>query len=133
VRYLINLWLACLALLLCLGCKPAEFETNAYNTLVIAGHTYDATMRATADAYGRGLITVEQYDRAKDAARICYGAYQTARIALEEYVDADVHSESDRERIMSTLTALALRLAELTEYARQIGVGVHNVREADNG
>ena len=133
MRYIINLWLACLALLLCVACNDGEVERNAYNTLVIAGHTYDATMSATADAYGRGIISAEQYDRAKAVARIYYGAYQTARIALEEYVAADVHSDSDRERLMSTLTALALRLAELTEYARQIGVGVHNVREADNG
>ena len=133
MRHIINLCLACIALLLCIACKDSQVERNAYNTLLIAGHTYDATMSATAGAYARGRITAEQYDRAKAAARIYYGAYQTARIALEEYVAADAHNESDRERLMSTLAALALRLAELIEYASQIGVGVHNVRGADNG
>ena len=121
---------------LCLGCKPAEFETNAYRTLVGAGAVYDVTMHSMADARSEGLITAEQYAKGKVVARNFYALYHAARIALEEYVASGreaTDSEAQRERILATLSSMALRLAELTDYLRQIGVPEQGAREVQNG
>lgn len=122
--------IAALLVMVCQGCKQGDFATTAYRSMVAAGSVYDVTMRALADARSEGIITTEQYARGKDCGRVFYALYHTARIGLEEYVAHGNASSAQRERILATLSAMALRLTELTEYVRQIGVVVTSQEES---
>lgn len=122
--------LVCLLLLPLLGmlpgCEEQTFESNAYKSLVAAGTTYDATMRALAEAHHKGKIPDAQWENAKAIAHVYYGLFHSARVMLEEYVGQG-QTAAQRERIQGTMTAMALRLAELLDYAREIGVGVKHL------
>jgi hypothetical protein len=113
-----------LSVLLLAACS--DFENNAYNTLVIAGETYDATMSALADAHAGGTLDDAQYAKAKAVARIYRGAFQSARIALEEYVASP--GDTQRDRVTQMLVAMTGRLSELLDCARGMGVGIHDLK-----
>lgn len=108
------------------GCDDSSFESSAYKTLVVAGSSYDAAMSALSDAHSRQFISDGQWNKAKDIARVYYGAFHAARIGLAEYVrlPQEKRSASAREQVQATITAMALRLTELLDFARTVGVGV---------
>lgn len=120
--YRLIFFLVCVVVLA--GCN--NFERNAYNSLVVAGESYDAVMRSIAEAHADGFLDKSQYDSAKAIARIYRGAFHAARVALEEYIANPL--ESERLRVHTTLRAMTERLGELLEYAREIGVGVQQLQ-----
>lgn len=115
--------------LFCTACT--EVAKTSYNTLLLAGHTYDGAMQALADAENQELITTEQYENAKDIAEVYYAAFHSARVALESYVAiTDSADSTDAEALLlSTIATMTLRLTELTTYATSIGVAINNLSE----
>lgn len=131
-----SMLLVCLLLLPLLGmlpgCEEQKFEQTAYKSLVAAGTTYDATMRALAEAHHKGVISDAQWEKATSIAHVYYGLFHSARIALEEYVrQPEGQTAAQREKIQGVLTAMALRLTELVSYAREIGDGVQAITKEE--
>ncbi|MFV0420601.1 hypothetical protein [Oleidesulfovibrio sp.] len=113
---------AVLALLMLLtGCN-GDPATDTYKTLRIAGVTYDATMQAAGDAYRSGHLTDEQKDTLIKYGTAFYGAWHTAREALEVYVETKNPDAAMRDRLLSLGTAALTKWTTFRDYARDMGV-----------
>jgi hypothetical protein len=106
--------------------SPQEaFAKTGYQTLVVAGQSYDVTMRAAADAYSAGHIDAGQKAAVIEYGTIFHGVYHLAREALDTYVTTLRAGGDDPGLYRAAATALAdvwSKLDDLITYARDLGV-----------
>lgn len=105
---------AVMLFLACMACQEEDWTRATYKTLASAGITYDAVMRASADAYKAGQLADATRANIEAYGEKFYGAYHLARVALEEYVKTkDV---TVKERVATLLVDVVADLSELRTY-----------------
>lgn len=118
--------MAVLALLvLVTGCDEVK---STYNTLAVSGVTYDATMKAAADAHASGQLSDDQKATLIKYGTAFYGAWHTAREALRIYKATDKPDAASRERLIALGTAALAEWTTFKNYARDMGVLVEGVK-----
>nr|WP_321513144.1 hypothetical protein [uncultured Pseudodesulfovibrio sp.] len=108
--------------------SPQEsFIKASYQTLAVAGTTYDNAMNAVGDYYRAGRISEDQKGKIRGIALKYYGAYHLAREALTSYADVVRAGGDDAAAYKLAADALAdiwSKLDDLTNYARDLGIKI---------
>ena len=116
--------LGVLTMALLSGC--GDFEKQAYNTVLVAGKTYDLTMKTAGSLYAEKKITEEQKKVIIAAGTIYYGAYQAAVEALLVYHNTK-EKESAKEKASLAVSQMILKFNAFIECYNDITKGIEGL------
>lgn len=98
------------------ACTADEFEKNTYKTLVVAGTTYDTTMKMVGEAYKNGTITEEQKDMVVGFAEIYYASYMVSVETFKQYLFVKSSGADASDIKTKVIQGLVVTSTALTEF-----------------
>jgi len=129
MKRVLSLLLAFMAVLVMLaGCNSGDAVTNTYKTLSIAGISYDATMKAAAEAYASGHISEAQKATLIKYGTAFHGSWQAAHTALKIYVATDKPEAETRDRLLALVARALSEWSTFSDCARDMGVLTEGVK-----
>ena len=104
------------------------FVAASYKTLATAGIAYRATMQTAGTMYAKGQLSDDAKDKLIVYGNAFRGIYQTAVLALEEYVKLGSSDAAMAAKVTQALADLATNFADLKTYAQSVGVAVQEAK-----
>lgn len=133
--------LAALAIIVCAGLTWACAATNttattsgdafamaSYKALATAGITYQAVMQTAGTMYANGQLSDDAKAKLIVYGNAFRGVYQTAELALEEYVKLGSSDATLAAKVTQALADLAANLTTLKAYAQSVGIAVQEAK-----
>lgn len=113
-----------LAMIFMQGC--ADFEKQAYTSVLAAGKTYDISMKTAARLYEEKKITEEQKTKILAVGTVYYGAYQASVEAMLVYHDAK-DKDAAKDKARQAVTSMILRFNTFIDCYNDIVKGIEGL------
>jgi len=104
------------------------FVTDSYKALATAGITYQAVMQTAGTMYANKQLGDDAKAKLIVYGNAFRGVYQTAVLALEEYVKLGSSDAAMAAKVTQALADLATNFADLKTYAQSVGVAVQEAK-----
>ena len=118
--------LVMMVVLFCSACT--DFEKNAHNTLLVAGKSYDLSMKTCGTLYKEGKITEQQKQKVVDLGTVYYGAYNGAVDALLIYHDTQ-GGDTAKQKVSTALTSMIFKFNDFVDAYNDIVKGINGINQ----